>query len=65
MRTGTLAEYNQVTATAWATKRIMTTKRTMTVEWKVKGVLIAEKTEIRTGKKVSTQYMVNSDYVLV
>ena len=64
MRQGTLVEYNNCTASTHSVKRVMTTKRTTTVEWKVKGVVVAEKTEIlKRGKVVSTDYFINPDYL--
>lgn len=64
MRPGTLAEYNNCTSTPHSTKRIMTTKRTTTVEWKVMGVTVAEKTEIlKRGKVIQTDYLINPDYL--
>jgi hypothetical protein len=64
MREGTLDEYNNCTSTPHAIKRIMPSKRTMTVEWKVMGVTVAEKTEIlKRGKVISTFYSINPDYL--
>lgn len=64
LRQGTLAEYNNCTASTHAVKRVMPSKRSTTVEWKVKGVTVAEKTEIlKRGKVVSTDYSINPDYL--
>lgn len=64
LRQGTLAEYNNCTASTHSTKRVMPTKRTTTVEWKVMGITVAEKTEIlKRGKVVSTDYFINPDYL--
>ncbi len=64
MKIATGAEYNLVVNKGGREKRIITSKRSTTVIWSDRGTQVAEKTEVlKRGKVVSTEYMVNEDYL--
>lgn len=64
MRSGTVQEYNEVTATPHVTKRHFPGKRVSSVEWKLMGTVVAEKTTTTTrGKTTDVHYQINPDFL--
>lgn len=64
MRTATVQEYNNVTATPHVTKRHFPGKRVSSIEWKLMGKTIARKTEtLKRGRVTSTEYEVDPEYI--
>ena len=64
MREATIAEYNRITATSGADKRIMSSTRMVSVYWTYCGKPIAEKHQTyRHNRPQEATYSINPDFL--
>lgn len=62
MREASAKEYADVVGRRGREKRVICSKRSISVEWRERGTVVAEKTDIlKRGKVVSSLYLVAED----